>query len=99
MNVSDAKLLKELKTENVLLKRLLAEAMLENEVTKKALRKSGERTGQTRTGALYVSHGLSERRCLRVVCMSASAYRYEPAQDRNCALKDKIIALAQRHRR
>jgi hypothetical protein len=46
-----------------------------------------------------VSHGLSERRCLRVVGMSASAYRYEPAQDRNCALKEKIIALAQRHRR
>ena len=46
-----------------------------------------------------VSHGLSERRSLRVIGMSASAYRYEPAQDRNCALKDKIIALAQRHRR
>jgi len=46
-----------------------------------------------------VSHGLSERRCLRVIGMSASAYRYEPAQDRNCALKEKIIALAQRNRR
>ena len=32
-------------------KRLLAESMLENEVTKEALRKSGERTSQTRTGA------------------------------------------------
>jgi putative transposase len=31
--------------------------------------------------------------------MSASAYRYEPAQDRTCALKEKIIALVQRHRR
>ena len=46
-----------------------------------------------------VNHGLSERRSLRVIGMSASAYRYEPAQDRNCALKEKIIALAQRHRR
>ena len=46
-----------------------------------------------------VSHGLSERRSLRVIGMSASAYRHEPAQDRNCALKEKIIALAQRHRR
>jgi transposase InsO family protein len=45
------------------------------------------------------SHGLNERRSLRVVGMSASAYRYEPAQDRNCALKEKIIVLAQRHRR
>jgi len=34
MNVSDAKRLKELETENARLKRLLAEAMLENEATK-----------------------------------------------------------------
>ena len=46
-----------------------------------------------------INHGLSERRSLRVIGMSASAYRYEPAQDRNCALKEKIIALAQRYRR
>jgi transposase InsO family protein len=31
--------------------------------------------------------------------MSASALRYEPVHDRNCAFKEKIIALAQRHRR
>ena len=43
--------------------------------------------------------GLSERRLLLVIGMSASAYRYKPAGDRNGALKDKIIALAQRHRR
>jgi putative transposase len=40
-----------------------------------------------------LSHGLSERRCLRVVGMNAGAYRYEPAQDRNCAHKEKIYAL------
>lgn len=43
--------------------------------------------------------GLSERRALRVVGMSPSAYRYQPVANRNCALKHKIIALAQRHRR
>ena len=46
-----------------------------------------------------MSSGLSERRCLRIIGMSASALRYEPASDRNCVLKEKIIALAQRHRR
>ena len=46
-----------------------------------------------------VGCGLSERRSLRVIGMSASALRYEPVDDRNCALKEKIIALAQRHRR
>jgi hypothetical protein len=34
-----------------------------------------------------------------VIGMRASAYRYKPAQDHNFALKEKIIALAQRHRR
>ena len=43
--------------------------------------------------------GLSERRALRIIGMSASAYRYQPAVDRNCDLRHKIIALAQRHRR
>jgi len=46
-----------------------------------------------------VIHGLSERRSLGVIVLRASAYRYEPAHDRKCALKEKIIALAQRHRR
>jgi putative transposase len=39
MSVSDAKRLKELEAENTRLKRLLAEAMLENHVTKEALLK------------------------------------------------------------
>ena len=39
MNISDAKRLKELETENTRLKKLLAESMLESEITKEALRK------------------------------------------------------------
>jgi putative transposase len=39
MSVSDAKRLKELESENVRLKRMLANAMLENEITKEALQK------------------------------------------------------------
>lgn len=39
MDVTDAKRLKALETENARLKRLLAESMLENEITKEALRK------------------------------------------------------------
>ncbi len=44
MNVYDAKRLKDLEAENARLKKLLAEPLLENEVTKEALRKSGDRT-------------------------------------------------------
>lgn len=43
--------------------------------------------------------GLSERRALRVIGMSASAYRYQPAPDRNMTLRGPIVGLAQRHRR
>ena len=40
MEVSDAKRLKALESENARLKKLLAEALLENEVTKEVLRKN-----------------------------------------------------------
>lgn len=43
--------------------------------------------------------GLSECHALRVVGMSASAYRYQLAPDRNQALREQIVALAQLHRR
>ncbi len=43
--------------------------------------------------------GLSERHALRIVGMSASAYRYQPTPDRNHTLREQIVALAHRHRR
>ena len=46
-----------------------------------------------------VTQGLSERGALAVVRMSASALRYVPRLDHNAALRDRIVALAHRHRR
>ena len=46
-----------------------------------------------------VDKGLSERRSLAVVRMSASACRYAPQPDRNIELRARILALAQRHKR
>ena len=43
--------------------------------------------------------GLSERRALQVARMSASALRYEKRPDRNGPLREKIVRLAQHHRR
>jgi putative transposase len=43
--------------------------------------------------------GLSQRRALAVIGMSASSFRYVPAPDRNVALRARIIALAHRYRR
>jgi len=45
------------------------------------------------------SRGLSERRGLQMMRMSASALRYEPRADRNVRLREQIVVLAQRHRR
>src|SRR3954447_22460462 len=46
-----------------------------------------------------VTRGLSERRALRVVHMSAAALRYVPRPDPDPSLRDRIVALAHRHRR
>ena len=43
--------------------------------------------------------GLTERRALKVVGMSASSLRYHPAPDRNAELRNAMIALAARHHR
>ena len=43
--------------------------------------------------------GLSERRALAVVGMSASALRYAPAPDRHAELRTRIVGLAHRYRR
>ena len=62
MSVSDAKRLKELETENTRRKKLFAEAMLENEVTRGAKKKG---TGSPRAGG---SHGGS--RVERTACLT-----------------------------
>lgn len=46
-----------------------------------------------------ITKGLSERRALVAVRMSASAFRYVPRPDRNGELRERIQALAQRHKR
>ncbi len=38
--------------------------------------------------------GLSERRALQIVGMSASSLRYQPAPDRNGELREQIVRLS-----
>ncbi|ATD66083.1 IS3 family transposase [Luteimonas chenhongjianii] len=100
MNVSEAKRLKELEIENARLKKLLAEQVLENEVIKDVLRKKLVSAPARREQVRYMAgKGLSERRALRVVGMSASALRYTPRPDRNVELREQIQASAHRHKR
>jgi len=46
-----------------------------------------------------IDRGLSERRSLGLVQMSSSAFRYVPRPDGNGELRERIQALAQRHKR
>jgi len=46
-----------------------------------------------------VAQGLSQRRALSVVRMSATALRYTPRPDQNGELRERILAVAHRHRR
>jgi transposase InsO family protein len=46
-----------------------------------------------------IDKGLSQRRSLAVAGMSASAYRYATRPDHNVELRQRILALAQRHKR
>jgi putative transposase len=43
--------------------------------------------------------GLSQRRALEAIRMSATVLRYQPRPDRKIELRVSIVALAQRHRR
>ena len=61
--------------------------------------KSGDRTSSTRGGAGDGHAGAQRAARLRVVHMSASAFRYVPRPDPDPTLRDRIVALAHRHRR
>jgi hypothetical protein len=100
MSVSDAKRLKELEIENTRLKKLLADALLENEVTREVLpKKVVTAPARREVVRAMVTQGLSERRALTVVRMSPAALRYVPRPDPDPGLRDRIVALADRHRR
>ena len=45
------------------------------------------------------SKGLSERRALKLAGMSPSVLRYAPREDGNAELRQRIVAMAHRHRR
>jgi hypothetical protein len=78
MSVCDAKRLEELETEHARLKKVLAESLLENEVTREVLRKVVTAPARHAAVREMVTGGLSERRALAVVRMSAASLRYAP---------------------
>ncbi|WP_139052539.1 IS3 family transposase [Xanthomonas cannabis] len=100
MSVPDAKRLKDLESENARLKKLLAEQLFENDLIKDALRKKlVSAPARCTLVREWIGRGASERRALAVIGMSASTLRYCPREDRNVELRERICALAHRHRR
>ena len=92
MEASEAERFRELEAENAKLKRLLADAMLDNAALKEiagntmvtpAARRPATRHAMTRLG-------LSERRVCRLVSLSRSALRYQSCRTGEQALRDRL---------
>ena len=94
----DLSCLKELESENAELKRLLADAMLDNTDLKglqaklltPAVRRSAARV-------LIEDHGFAERQGCRLAGVSRSSFRREPVTRPRAELRKRILELANRH--
>ncbi|MCM3564928.1 IS3 family transposase [Hydrogenophaga intermedia] len=100
MNVSDAQRLKSLEAENTKLKKLLANSMLEIDAMREVLKGKVKAVAARREVVRQLQElGLSERQALRLVGMSASTLRYQPRDDGNGELRERLTQLAGQHRR
>ncbi|MEG3620375.1 IS3 family transposase [Magnetovibrio sp. PR-2] len=101
MEVSDAKRLRELESENAKLKKLLAEQMLDNVALKdvlsrKLVRPSGKRSVVSH---MVSEHGLSQRRACRLASLNLSTWQYKSRRPDVQGLRERIVELAAERRR
>ncbi len=101
MSVPDAKRLKDLEAENTRLKKLLAEQVFQNALIKMRCKKMVSAPAR-RALVRWCASGskvapASAAPWQRSAC--ASALRDRPREDRNVELRERILALAHRHRR
>ncbi len=101
MTVSDAKRLKSLQEENSKLKRLLADAMLDNAALKRPCNKKLLTPDVKRKAVRHVmeAQGLSERRACRVAELDRSTFQYQKQTGGDEALRQLLRALASERRR
>ncbi|MFD1768070.1 IS3 family transposase [Sphingorhabdus buctiana] len=101
MEVSDARRLKELESENAKLKRLLADAMLDQAALKDLLGKKVLTPAAKREAVAHLQacHGMSERRACRVIDADRKSVRYRSARDDDAGLREKLRELANQRRR
>ena len=99
MDVSDAKRLKALE-ENAKLKRLYADAMLDNSVLKDLLGKMVTPAARRDAVAHAVeTHGMSEWRACAIMAVDRSSVRYRSVRPDDAALRARLRELADQRRR
>ncbi|MFC0147434.1 MULTISPECIES: IS3 family transposase [Sphingobium] len=101
LEVSDARRLKELESENAKLKRLLADAMLDQAALKDLLGKKVLTPAAQREAVAHLQacHGMSERRACRVIDADRKSVRYRSKRDNDAELREKLRELANQRRR
>ncbi|MBA4082999.1 MAG: IS3 family transposase [Erythrobacter sp.] len=101
LDVSEARRLRSLEEENLRLKKLLAEAMLDNAVLKDLAFKKMVTPGAKREAVAHARehHGVSERRACALVGVSRRVIRYEPSRPDDRALRQRLRELAAERRR
>ncbi|NNU41882.1 IS3 family transposase, partial [Rhizobium sophorae] len=101
MEVSEAKRLKTLEDENTKLKRLLADAMLDNAALKDLFGKEVVTPAAKRKAVahLMIHHEMSERRACKAIGFCRMTIRYETRRDDDHELRERMKALAHERRR
>ncbi|PZP19378.1 MAG: IS3 family transposase [Kocuria rhizophila] len=101
MEPSEAKRLKALEDENAKLKRLLAEAMLDNTALKDLLFKKMVTPAARREAVAHLEEGyeMSERRACSLIGADRSSVRYLHRRTTDAELRDELRKAAEKHRR
>ncbi|MFC4296413.1 IS3 family transposase, partial [Novosphingobium tardum] len=101
LEVSEARRLRELESENAKLKRLLADTMLDNVALKDLLGKKVLTPAAMREAVAHLQacHGMSERRACRVIDADRKSVRYRSTRDDDADLREKLRELANQRRR
>ncbi|WP_143737079.1 IS3 family transposase [Erythrobacter tepidarius] len=101
LEVSEARRLRELESENAKLKRLLADTMLDNVALKDLLFKKVVTPAAKREAVAHLQacHGMSERRACRVIDADRKSVRYRSTRDDDADLREKLRGLANQRRR
>nr|WP_315833550.1 IS3 family transposase [Bradyrhizobium prioritasuperba] len=101
MEVSEAKRLRMLEDENTRLKRLLADAMLDNVALKDLLGKKLVTPAAERKAVAHLvdAHGMSERRACKTIGCCRMTMRYRTTRTDDAGLRQRMKAIAHERRR